>query len=282
MSHRIKRSTAVNIEVLCEKRTMVMGILNVTPDSFSDGGKYLDVSKAVEHARSMVEAGADIIDIGGESSRPGALPVSAAEEEDRVLPVIRALKADVDVPVSIDTRKSRVASAALSEGASIVNDITAMTGDPDMADLVARSSARVVLMHMKGTPEHMQDDPVYGDVVSDVRACLKEAMDRAVERGISPDRIILDPGIGFGKTVGHNLALLRHLDSIRELGRPVLVGTSRKSFIGKLTGKPEDRRSYGTAASIAVAVMNGADIVRVHDVAETLDVVRVVDAVRRG
>jgi dihydropteroate synthase len=278
----MKDSTATDRAVLSGDRTMIMGILNVTPDSFSDGGKYMDVPKAVEHARSMVEAGADIIDIGGESSRPGAGPVSAEEEKQRVLPVIRALRSAVDAPISIDTRKSSVASAALSEGASIINDITAMYGDPDMADLAARSGAGVILMHMKGDPEHMQDDPVYRDVVSEVRGYLKDAMDRACDKGISPDRIILDPGIGFGKTTAHNIALLRHLDRIRELGRPVLVGTSRKSFIGKLTGRTEDKRACGTAASIAVAVMNGADIVRVHDVAETLDVVRVVDAVRRG
>lgn len=257
----------------------MMGVLNVTPDSFSDGGEYVDPARAVERAKRMVAGGADIIDIGGESSRPGSKRVTAREELDRVMPIIRALAGEVDVPLSIDTYKSEVARRALAEGVSVVNDITALRGDPDMARTVAGFDAGVVLMHMRGTPETMQDAPFYGDVMEEIFSHLAGAIALAERAGVDPDKIIVDPGIGFGKTVGHNLTILRRLRRLAALGRPILIGASRKSFIGKLTGKEPGERAYGTAASLAAAIMNGADIIRVHDVDEMLDVARVADAI---
>ncbi len=265
--------------VLVEKRTRIMGVLNCTPDSFSDGGMYSSVPAAVERAVQMAEEGADIIDIGGESSRPGSEPVPAREELERVMPVIQALKGKIEVPLSIDTYKSEVAREALAGGVSIVNDITALGGDPDMARTIAEFKAGVVLMHMKGDPRTMQDEPYYHDVVAEVYSFLSGAVDLAVSEGIDPEKIVVDPGIGFGKTAEHNLTILRELRRFLELGKPVLVGTSRKSFIGALTGKEIAARSFGTAASVAAAVMNGASMVRVHDVAAARDIVRVADAI---
>jgi dihydropteroate synthase len=263
-------------------RTCVMGVLNVTPDSFSDGGKYLDPFMASEHAVRMVEEGADIIDIGAESSRPGAERVSAQEELNRVLPVIKAVARKVKVPISIDTWKSEVAKAALLEGAALVNDITALRGDPAMAGVVAEAGAGVVLMHMKGEPENMQAGPVYGDVVREVISYLAGSVHIAETAGIPADMIAIDPGIGFGKTLEHNLEILRRLSEFKALDKPILVGTSRKSFIGKITGRGVTDRVFGTAASVAAAIMNGADIVRVHDVGEMAEVARMIDAINAG
>ena len=257
-------------------RPAVMGVLNVTPDSFSDGGAFLAPGAAVEHAREMAAAGADLIDVGGESTRPGAEPVSAEEELRRVTPVIEALGSRI--PVSIDTSKALVAEAALRAGAAFVNDVTALRGDADMATVVAGSGADVCLMHMLGEPRTMQDDPRYDDVVADVAAFLEERLAFAVGQGIPEDRVWLDPGIGFGKTLQHNLALLRRLDEIVALGRPVVVGVSRKSFLGKLTGKGGADRVAGTVAANVLAYERGAHMFRVHDVGPTRDALAVVGA----
>jgi dihydropteroate synthase len=261
------------------ERTCIMGVLNVTPDSFSDGGRYMSRDLAVEKALRMAESGADIIDIGGESSRPGARSVSAEEELERVMPVISALKGKVNVPLSIDTWKSEVARGALAEGVSMVNDITALSGDRDMARTVAGSGAAIVLMHMKGRPSNMQDSPLYDDVMEEISLYLRGAIAAARKAGIDDDKIIVDPGIGFGKTLEHNLIILRNLERLKRLGKPVLVGTSRKSFLGVLTGRDAGQRIFGTAASVAAAIMNGADIIRVHDVDQMRDAARVVDAI---
>jgi dihydropteroate synthase len=257
-----------------------MGVINATPDSFSDGGKYIDPHQAARRAREMAEEGAGIIDIGGESSRPGSENISAKEEARRVIPVIKAVKEAVSVALSIDTYKEEVARKALEEGVSLVNDITALRGDPAMAGTVAEFGAGVVLMHMKGTPGMMQDDPRYDDVMKEIIACLSESILAAESAGIDPEKIIVDPGIGFGKKLEHNLTILKDLRQLEKLGKPILVGTSRKSFIGELTGKDTSNRIFGTAASIAAAIMNGASIVRVHDVASARDVTRVIDAIK--
>jgi dihydropteroate synthase len=243
----------------------IMGIVNVTPDSFSDGGAFLDPGDAAAHAQRLINEGADILDIGGESTRPGAEAVEAPQEIDRVVPVISAV-VGVGTVISIDTSKAVVASAALSAGATIVNDVTAL-GDPDMAGVVAERGAGLVLMHMLGTPRTMQENPTYEDVVDDIKAFLAGRIERAVDAGVPEEKIWIDPGIGFGKTVEHNLELLRRLGEFRELGRPILVGTSRKSFIGKLTGAEVGDRLGGTLATDVLAYANGAEIIRVHDVA---------------
>jgi dihydropteroate synthase len=257
----------------------VMGIVNVTPDSFSDGGRYLDAEAAVAHGVELAADGATMLDVGGESTRPGAEPVGEAEELRRVVPVIQQLRARLpDVRVSIDTCKAVVAAAALDAGADLVNDVTALRGDPDMAPLVAERGVEVCLMHMLGEPRTMQDDPRYDEVVSDVASFLRERVAFAVSRGVEEERILLDPGIGFGKTVAHNLELLRRLDEIVALGRPVLVGTSRKSFLGRLTGRDLDHRLAGTIATNVMALERGARIFRVHDVAPVLDALKVTAA----
>ena len=259
-------------------RPAVMGVLNVTPDSFSDGGAFLDPGAAVAHAAAMAAEGADLIDVGGESTRPGATPVSAEEELRRVMPVVEALAARGGVPISIDTSKALVAEAALRAGATFVNEVTALRGDPTMAELVAAMGADVCLMHMLGTPRTMQDDPRYDDVVTDVAAFLEERLAFAVSQGIAEERIWLDPGIGFGKTLEHNLALLRSLDAIVALGRPVVVGASRKRFLGALTGRTEADRVAGTVAANVLAFERGAHMFRVHDVAPTRDALVVASA----
>ncbi len=259
-----------------------MGILNVTPDSFSDGGLFFDAETAVEHAEKMVAEGADIIDIGGESSRPGADPVSAEAEIDRVLPVIEKLAKTIKAPISIDTYKSSVARQAMDAGACIVNDITALQGDPDMAPVVAEAGVPIVLMHMRGTPTDMQLDPRYDSLISEIVSFLETRIQVAVDAGVSPDQIVVDPGIGFGKTVAHNLEIIRRLRDFKSLEKPILIGTSRKSFIGKVLGPLADDRLEGTAATVAVAIANGADVVRVHSVKEMARVVRMADAIVRG
>lgn len=257
-----------------------MGVLNVTPDSFSDGGKFFETERAVEHGLRMEEEGADIIDVGGESSRPGSLPIPLLEEERRVLPVIEKLARCLKVPLSIDTYKSQLAEKALSAGASIVNDISGLRFDKKMASVVSETKAGVVIMHIKGTPKDMQNEPFYSDVVNEVIEYLREGIEIAKTAGVEEERILIDPGIGFGKTVEHNLILLSRLSEMKVLGMPILIGTSRKSFIGKILELSVEDRLEGTSASVSVAIMNGANIVRVHDVKEMKRVVKVVDAIR--
>jgi dihydropteroate synthase len=263
-------------------RTYVMGVMNVTPDSFSGDGLGGDVEAAVRQAEEFVEAGVDFFDVGGESTRPGAEPVPAEEEIQRTVPVVARLRAEFPTPISIDTSHAATARAALESGAHLVNDITGLRGDPDMAAVVAEFGVPVVLMHIQGTPRTMQQNPTYDDVIEDVRAYLQESIARATAAGIARDRIIVDPGIGFGKTVAHNLQILRRLGELRTLGCPILVGTSRKSFLGKILDRPVTERLEGTAASVAIAIAHGADVVRVHDVREMVRVVRVADAIVRG
>ncbi|MBF0338301.1 MAG: dihydropteroate synthase [Nitrospirae bacterium] len=262
-------------------RVCVMGILNVTPDSFSDGGKFLDKTRAVQRAVDMVAEGADIIDVGGISTRPGSEAVDVEEELRRVLPVVEALSGKIDVPVSVDTYRAVVAEAALSAGAGIINDISAMQFDPEMAAVVAKSGAGIVLMHIKGTPKDMQLNPVYGDVVEEVYAYLRQRSDAAQQAGIAASRIIIDPGLGFGKTLEHNLSLINNLGRFKDLGHPILIGPSRKAFVGHITNvaTPGDRL-MGSAAAVAISVYNGASIVRVHDVREMVQVVRAVEAIK--
>jgi dihydropteroate synthase len=257
-----------------------MGVVNVTPDSFSDGGLFLDAGAAVAHGQELVEQGADILDVGGESTRPGAEPVGEAEELRRVLPVVEGLVdtgvgVGADTQISIDTSKAAVAQAALAAGASLLNDVSALRADPEMAGVVAESGAQCCLMHMRGEPRTMQHDPHYEDVVDDVRAFLEERMHFAVRAGIAEERLLLDPGIGFGKTLAHNLELLRRLDELTTLGRPLVVGTSRKSFLGRLIADAQGRetpvdtaeRLPGTVATSVLAYERGATVLRVHDVA---------------
>jgi dihydropteroate synthase len=256
----------------------VMGVVNVTPDSFSDGGEFLDPERAIAHGRELAGEGADILDVGGESTRPGAGAVGAEEELGRVAPVVEELGKS-EVPVSIDTSKLSVAEGALDAGAGIVNDVTALRADPELAALCAERGCEVVLMHMLGEPRTMQEDPTYDDVVDDVKAFLAERIEFATAEGIEEERIWVDPGIGFGKTAEHNLELLRRLGELAELGRPIVVGTSRKSFIGKLTGAPVDRRLGGTIASSVVALASGAEVLRVHDVGPVREAVTVAEAI---
>ncbi len=259
----------------------LMGIVNVTPDSFSDGGLYLDAEAAIEHGRQLAGDGADILDIGGESTRPGAVEVSAEDEIARTTPVIAALT-EFQEPrplISIDTSKAPVAAAALDAGATIVNDVTALRGDVDLADLCADRNCDVILMHMLGTPRTMQDDPRYEDVVDDVKAFLAERIEHAMMQGVAEERIWIDPGIGFGKTVEHNLELTRRLGELRELGRPVVFGSSRKSHLGTITGREVGDRLGATIASNVLAMRAGADVLRVHEVAELRDAALTADVI---
>ncbi|MDW7761854.1 MAG: dihydropteroate synthase [Acidobacteriota bacterium] len=263
-------------------RALVMGILNVTPDSFSDGGIYLDKDKAVARGLDMAAEGADILDIGGESSRPGSLPVSAEVEIERVVPVIRALRREIDLPLSIDTTKAAVARAAFEAGAGIVNDISALRFDPDMAATAARFGAAVILMHMQGTPQTMQDAPHYEDVLGEVRGFLKDRIHAAVEAGLPEESLAVDPGIGFGKRLEDNLALIDGLDAFLDLGRPVCVGVSRKAFIGRILDLPASDRLEGTIAAAVLCADRGAHILRVHDVGAVRRALHVAEAVKEN
>jgi dihydropteroate synthase len=260
-------------------RTRIMGIVNVTPDSFSDGGSFESVEAAVEHGVKLVAAGADILDVGGESTRPGASPVAAEDELARVVPVVEALRQAVDVPISIDTYKAAVAQAAVAAGADIVNDVSALRGDPEMVRFVGSEKLPVVLMHALWPPATMQESPEYVDVVEDVASFLEDRARYAMAFGVPREGIIIDPGIGFGKTTDHNLTLLRETPRFLALGYGVLVGPSRKRFIGELTGRTAKERMAGTIGAVAVCAASGANIVRVHDVEAIRDAVRVVDAI---
>jgi dihydropteroate synthase len=264
------------------RRTVIMGILNITPDSFFDGGRREDVRQAIADGVAMVEAGAEILDIGGESTRPGSRPVSDQEELARVLPVLRGLRREIKIPISIDTYKANVAQTALEAGADVVNDISALRFDPEMITLIGREQVPVVLMHLQGTPRTMQNEPLYSDVVREVRDFLVDRLNEATDRGVAPEAIIIDPGIGFGKTLEHNLALLRGLPALATLGRPLLVGVSRKTFLGKILGLDPDERLEGSLAAAVAAVLGGANILRVHDIKETVRAARIADAIRYG
>jgi len=266
------------IQPLAGARTLIMGACNVTPDSFYDGGKYSGPSAAVGHVQRLAEDGADIIDIGGESSRPGAEPVTAGEEQARIFPVLDRL-AGARVKLSLDTYHAETARGALARGVRMINDITALRGDPDMATVIAEAGCDCVMMHMQGDPKSMQDAPRYNDVVDDVCAFFEERMAYATMNGIREHRIWLDPGFGFGKTVGHNMALLRRLGEFRRFGRPVLIGTSNKSTIGAVLDLPVEERLEGTAATVAAAILNGADAIRVHDVKSMKRVAAMADAI---
>jgi len=264
--------------VVLGKRTLVMGILNTTPDSFSDGGDFSDPSAAVDRALEMAAQGADIIDVGGESTRPGAAPVPEAEEIRRTVPVIGKIREHSDVLVSIDTTKAAVAFQALEAGAEIVNDISALEADEKMAGIAAEGLAGTILMHRRGSPKTMQENPSYGNVVQEVRTYLEKRVAECVGLGIEPDRLVVDPGIGFGKTTAHNLELLRGLPELAECGYPVLVGASRKNFIGQTTGRADPRERLGGSLGVtAWAALHGAHILRVHDIIETCDACRLLD-----
>jgi dihydropteroate synthase len=266
------------------ERTLVMGVLNVTPDSFSDGGKFFPVGKAVEGALAMQAAGVDILDIGAESTRPGSQEISAAEELARLLPVLQALRGRLKIPISVDTQKSAVAEIALGAGAEMLNDISGLSHDPRLAEVAARYRVPIVLMHMRGNPRTMQKLPFAKDVVRDVLAGLRSSVAKARRDGVSKSQIIVDPGIGFGKSYAQNYELLAHLPALAKLGYPLLVGTSRKGFLGATLARngkplPSEQRIWGTAATVAASILNGAHIVRVHDVAEMAQIARVTDAV---
>ena len=269
-------------ELCLEHRALVMGILNVTPDSFSDGGRYLSTAAAVARAIKMEEEGAGVIDIGGESTKPGIAPISLDEECRRVLPVIEQVAKRTSLPLSIDTSKAEVAKRALDAGASMINDVTALKGDPKMASVVAQSGVGIILMHMHGTPRDMQDAPAYVSLLDELCAFFRIQIALAHEAGIHKDQILLDPGIGFGKTLTHNLTLLQQLETFLSLGQPLVIGPSRKSFLGQILQRPVDQRLMGTAAAVAIAITHGATIVRVHDVAEMVQVVLVAQAIRDG
>ena len=264
-------------------KTYVMGILNVTPDSFSDGGMFFDRDTAVKRGMEIVREGADIIDIGGESTRPGALGVSVDDEIGRVIPVIESLADKIDIPISIDTRKSEVAEAAVKAGASIINDVSGLRDDERVASVAARHGTALIVMHMKGTPADMQLAPEYKDLIGEILEGLRRSVSKALAAGVAKEKIVIDPGIGFGKTVEHNLEILSRLDEFKRLGYPVCVGTSRKSFIGKILDQPDasDRQS-GSIVSAVIAAMKGANILRVHDVLQTRQAVRMTDAVKRA
>jgi len=264
------------------KKTLVMGILNLTPDSFSDGGKYLDEKKAVLRAVEMAEEGADIIDIGGESTRPGSVKVDAVEEIKRILPVLKKIVKKVNLPVSVDTYKYEVAKAALDEGAAIINDISGLGFSPKIAELTAKAKAGLILMHIKGTPANMQQDPKYKDVAGEIGAYLKESVSLALKAGNKKNSIVIDPGVGFGKTLEHNLIILKNIREFVKLGYPVMIGVSRKSFIGKILNTESDGRLEGSLAAAVLSVKDGASIIRAHDVKETVRALRVTEAILKS
>lgn len=261
------------------ERPLIMGVLNVTPDSFSDGGKYIDPEKALDYAYYMAESGADILDVGGESSRPGAESVTAEEEIGRIIPIIKKLARKTKLPISVDTVKSEVAERAIDAGATILNDISALRSDDKMAEIAAQSGAFVILMHMRGTPADMQKDTEYRDLIGEISGFLNDAASKAVDRGVTKEKIIIDPGIGFGKSAEGNFIILKNLDKFLNLGYPIMIGASRKSFIGKTLDADTGERVEGSIAAACYAVLNGADIVRVHDVAETRRALTIIEKI---
>ena len=264
------------------RRALIMGILNVTPDSFSEGGRFFDYDRAVGHAFELISQGADFLDIGGESTRPGSEPVRAEVEIERVAPLIRAVREKSDIPISIDTNKASVALHALSAGADIINDVSSLRFDSDMAGVAAESKAPLILMHMLGTPRTMQDNPVYGSLISEIIAFLEERIQFAVDNGVAREQVMVDPGIGFGKTVEHNLCIIRNLGSFSCLDRPIVLGASRKRFIGSVLGRDESQRELGTAVANSFGIAGGAHILRVHDVAFNREAARMAEAIRIG
>lgn len=270
-----------NFELDFLKKTYIMGIVNVTPDSFFDGGRYFSYQKAVDHALRLVDEGADILDIGGESTRPGAEPVSIDEELRRVIPVIEAVSKRVSIPISIDTYKARVAEEAIKAGATIINDISGLRFDPEMPYIASKYKVPVVVMHIKGTPKDMQKNPYYEALIPEIIEYLRNSIIIAKQAGVDENMIIIDPGIGFGKLPEHNLMIIKNLKEFSNLGKPLLIGVSRKSFIGKVLNEPSpDNRLEGTASAVAISVINGANIVRVHDVGFMVKVVRMADAIK--
>jgi len=276
MNPRVK---GVNYKLALLKHVQIMGILNVTPDSFSDAGVYFSKDVAIEHAIAMENEGADIIDIGAESARPGSDTVSDTEQLRRIEDIVKTLAKKLKIPISIDTSSSEVAKRCLDLGASIINDISALRKDPELGSVIAEHNAGVVLMHMKGTPRTMQQNPQYEDLISEIIDFLRKAQAKAISYGIKEDNIIIDPGIGFGKTTEHNLNILKFLSSFKILGSSILIGTSRKSFIGNVLGLPVSERDIGTAASCVIAILNGAKILRVHDVKQIKQVVALTEAI---
>lgn len=282
MERRHYRWSLPRRTLLLGPRTLIMGVLNVTPDSFSDGGEFFTPDRAIARALEIEAQGADILDIGGESTRPGARFISAEEERQRVIPVITAVAGRIRIPISIDTTKEAVARAALEAGADIINDISGLTFDPRLADLAAASGAGLIIMHTRGAPDIMQTLDPSPDIFAEIEDHFQRSVEMALRSGVRRDQLVLDPGIGFGKTLEDNLALLNNLDRFSRFDLPLLVGPSRKSFIGRLTGKEPRERVFGTAAAVTAAIFRGAHIVRVHDVAAMLDVVRVADAILRS
>ena len=286
-SETLKNISKTQFTIRCRKktltlgrRTLLMGILNVTPDSFSDSGLYFNKEKAIAHGLRMVEEGADLLDIGGESTRPGSKPLELEEELRRVIPVIDSLIKEVDVPISIDTYNSKVAQKAIEVGAEIINDISGLHFDPDLAQVAAKGNAPLILMHIRGTPETMQKDVHYDSLFSEILQYLKDSIQKAESAGLDPEQIIIDPGIGFGKTLDDNLLIIKNLSEFRVLGKPILLGTSRKSFIGKILNAEVEDRLEGTLSSIAIGVLNGAHIIRCHDVLQAKKAIAVADAIR--
>lgn len=265
-----------------QEKTWIVGVLNITPDSFSDGGRFLDPGLAIDQAKRMVEEGADILELGGESTRPGAVPVSVDEELRRIIPVLRDLRSKLVIPLAVDTYKSDVARVVLEEGAEIINDIYGVREEGRLAAVVAEKQAGLVIMHMKGTPQDMQIEPRYNDVVGEVSAFLADRIAFAERMGVHSQSIIVDPGLGFGKRSQDNLTLLRHLEKFHRLEKPIMVGPSRKSLVGNVLNLPIEQRQYGTAACIATAVLQGAAFVRVHDVRSCAHLVRMLDAIKRA
>jgi len=287
LKETLKNISKTHYTIRCRKRTfklgkqtLLMGVLNVTPDSFSDGGLFLDREKAIAQGLKMVEEGADLIDIGGESTKPGSKPLGLEEELRRVIPVIEALAKEVDVPISIDTYKSAVAKKAIEAGAQMINDISGLHFDPDLAHVASKEDVPLILMHIRGTPETMQKDVHYESLFSEILQYLRESIQRAESAGLDPGQIVIDPGIGFGKTLEDNLLIIKNLQELRILGKPILLGTSRKSFIGKILNTDVTERLEGTLSSIAIGVLNGAHIIRCHDVLEAKKAISVADAIR--
>ncbi len=273
-----------------KEKTLIMGVLNVTPDSFSDGGKFFDFDKAIEHAVDIEKQGADILDVGGESTRPSSSPISEHEEIDRVIPVIEEIVDKISIPISVDTYKSKVAMKAIESGASMINDVTALSGDSQIVSVVSEFNIPICLMHMKGTPRDMQNNPVYNDVMAEVKDYLKNRADYAISKGVKKSNIIIDPGIGFGKRTGKgvedNCEIIMRLKELKKLGYPILIGASRKTFIGNILGGskslPADERLYGSIAAAVTSAMNGANIIRVHDVKETHDALKITDVIKKS